>query len=96
MRSPQDDKVEPTILLFLKGYQFSCNPPPTHPHTREMILLEGRKLEEVITLEQQEVCGSLQTAEPSLLSSGTQKYLEDLLVSIWVVQEAVQLPCHPI
>lgn len=88
--------MEPTILLFLKGYQFSCNPPPTHPHTREMILLEERKLEEVIALEQQEVCGSLQTAGPSLLSSGTQKYLEDLLVSVWVVQEAVQLPCHPI
>lgn len=89
--------MEPTILLFLKGYQFSYNPPPpTHPHTREMILLEERKLEEVIALEQREVCGSLQTAGPSLLSSGTQKYLEDLLVSVWVVQEAVQLPCHPI
>lgn len=45
-----------------------------------MILLEKRKLEEVIALEQQEVCGSLQTATPSLRPSGTQKHLEDLLV----------------
>lgn len=61
-----------------------------------MIPLEERKLEEVIALGQREVCGSLQTAGSRLLSSGTQKYLVDLLVSVWVVQEAVQLPCHPI
>lgn len=47
-----------------------------------MILLEKRKLEDVIALEQQEVCGSLQTTAPSLLPSGTQKHLEDLLVSV--------------